>query len=76
MRRIARGLLCLLLFSLLAWAIAAIWTVGLAEHRSRAVLAQVEGDPTGVVDFARVGPSDWERVYFFHPVIGRFKTSH
>jgi len=57
----------LLLCSVLAWFGGTIWTAGLAEHRSRAVLAQVEGDPAGVVDFTRVGPSDWERVYFFHP---------
>jgi hypothetical protein len=48
----------------LVWVAQAAWAVWLAEHRSQAVLAQVEG---GVVDFARVGPSDWERVYFFHP---------
>jgi hypothetical protein len=64
MRRI---LLRLLICSVVAWVVTAVWSAGLAERRSRAVLAQVEGDPAGVVDFARVGPSDWERVYFFHP---------
>lgn len=67
MRRIARGLLSLLACCIFAWIVTAIWSVGLAESRSRAVLEQVEDDRAGVVDFARVGPSDWERVYFFHP---------
>jgi len=67
MRRIARGLLSLLVCGVLAWVVATLWSAGLAEHRSRAVLAQVEGDPVGMVDFARIGPADWERVYFFHP---------
>ena len=67
MRRIARGLVCLLVCSVLACVVTAVWSAGLAEWRSRAVLAQVGDDPAGVVDFARVGPSDWEQVYFFHP---------
>lgn len=67
MRRIARGLLGLLVCGVLVWVVVVVWSVGLAERRSRSVLAQLEGDPAGVVDFAPVGPSDWERVYFFHP---------
>lgn len=40
----------------------------LGERRSRAVQAQVE---SGWVDFTRVYPSEWDRVYFFPPY-----TSH
>ncbi len=43
------------------------WSVGRAELRSRALRGQFEAGPGAVVDFARLGPSDWERVYIFHP---------
>jgi len=55
---------------LLVWLIqtvwSAVWSAALAEWRSPRVGAQVERAPA-VVDFDPFGPSDWERVYFFHP---------
>ncbi|QJW98590.1 hypothetical protein [Frigoriglobus tundricola] len=44
----------------------AVWSAAIAELRSQRVGAQVESAPA-VVDFDQFGPSDWERVYFFHP---------
>jgi hypothetical protein len=67
MRRIVVGLLGLLACSVVTWSGSEAWSAVLAERRSQAVQAQVEGDPAGVVDFTQIGPSDWDRVYFFHP---------
>ena len=66
MRKAARGFLSLLACGALAWVVAVVWSAGPAERWSREVRAQV-ADPAGGVDFARVGPSDWERVHFFRP---------
>jgi hypothetical protein len=64
-----RRMLKVLLAALTVFIIAAIvgWSQGLAEYRSRALWRQVERGPGTVVDFTKLGPSDWDKLFIFHP---------
>jgi hypothetical protein len=43
------------------------WSIYQAEMWSQALWQQVGRGPGAVVDLAQVGPTDWDRVYIFHP---------
>jgi hypothetical protein len=55
--------------SLAVFIIASIvwWQQGLAEYRSRALWRQVERGPGSIVDFTKLGPPDWDKLFIFHP---------
>lgn len=67
MVRATRFLLAALVVSVIASAVAFVWSNVQAEYRSRALWRQVDGGPGTVVDFTQLGPNDWDRLFIFHP---------
>lgn len=67
MRRFFRLLLTTLALSVVFSVGLFVWSIGLAEFRSRALWRQMQHGPGAVVDFTRIGPSDWDRLFIFHP---------
>jgi hypothetical protein len=71
MRRIRRAILAVLAGALLLWIVLTGWPLARAEYRSQALWEEVKRGPGADIDFAGLGPTGWDRVYFFHPYYPR-----